>query len=337
MRFMKTHGAKALPIGFVGAVALSVSLAAMAAPTSLRFGHPSQPDPARGPYADAPHQFEQALQKLLPGQFELKVYPNRQLGDEKEMLEQVRFGTLDMVVTTNAVVANIEPSMLLNDLPFLYPDRATAHRFLDGPVGMRMLAGLEDKNLVGLAFFEGGYRHMMNNAHPIATPGDVKGVKFRVMQNPVYVSMFDALGGNAIPMAFGDLFTALRQGTVDGMELPVTAAYAVKANEVTKFLSLTNHTYSALVMSVSKRTFDKLTPDQRKAFREAALTANKAQRENNAKREEAATAALEKAGMTVNAVESAAEFRTLVKPVYEKFRDRIGADFLDAALEATGK
>jgi tripartite ATP-independent transporter DctP family solute receptor len=308
-----------------------------AATMSLRFGQPSQPDPSRGPYADAPHQFTLALEKLLPGQFKIKVYPNRQLGDEKEMLEQVRFGTLDMDITTNAVVANVESSLLANDLPFLYPDAPTAHRVLDGPIGQGMLAKLEPKNLIGLAFFEGGFRHMMNNARPVMTPADVKGVKYRVMQNPVFIGMFNSLGGNAIPMAFGDLFTALRQGTVDGMELPITAGFAVKANEVTKYLSLTSHTYSALVMTLSKRTFKKLGKDQQQAFRKAALMANKTQRANNAKRESAALDGLKKRGMTINPVKDLGEFRAMVTPVYDQFRDRIGSALLDSLLAAVKK
>ncbi len=308
-----------------------------AAPMSLRFGQPSQPDPKRGPYADGPHQFTLALEKLLPGQFKVKVYPNRQLGDEKEMLEQVRFGTLDMDITTNAVVANVESSLLANDLPFLYPDAPTAHRVLDGPIGQDMLARLESKNLIGLAFFEGGFRHMMNNAHPVMTPADVKGVKYRVMQNPVFIGMFNSLGGNAIPMAFGDLFTALRQGTVDGMELPITAGFAVKANEVTKYLSLTSHTYSALVMTMSKRRFKKLDKDLQQAFRKAALMANKVQRANNAKRESAALDGLKSRGMAVNAVEDLGAFRSMVKPVYDQFRGRIGGVLVDKLLAEVKK
>lgn len=321
----------------IAAAAAVVAGNVAAATMSLRFGQPSQPDPNRGPYADAPHQFTLALEKLLPGQFKIKVYPNRQLGDEKEMLEQVRFGTLDMDITTNAVVANVESSLLANDLPFLYPDAPTAHRVLDGKIGQSMLARLESKNLIGLAFFEGGFRHMMNNARPVTTPADVKGVKYRVMQNPVFIGMFNSLGGNAIPMAFGDLFTALRQGTVDGMELPITAGFAVKANEVTKYLSLTSHTYSALVMTVSKRTFKKLGKDQQQAFRKAALMANKVQRANNAKRESAALDGLKKRGMAVNPVKDLAEFRAMVTPVYDQFRDRIGSALLDSLLAAVKK
>ncbi len=113
---------------FFGAAAALLAGSVVAAPMSIRFGQPSQTDPNRGPYADAPHQFTRALETLLPGAFKIKVYPNRQLGDEKEMLEQIRFGTLDMDITTNAVVANVESSLLANDLPFLYPDAPTAHR-----------------------------------------------------------------------------------------------------------------------------------------------------------------------------------------------------------------
>ncbi len=162
------------------------------------------------------------------------------------MLEGMRLGTVDAGVITNAVIAQIEPAFQLNDLPFLYENEAQAQRVLDGPVGQKLAAKLESKGVKLLGWMEGGFRNMINNVRPVEKPDDVKGVKYRVMQNPVFIGMFSSLGGNAVPMAWGETFTAVQQGAIDGLEIPLAVIDQNKYFEVTKFLSITNHTYSAI-------------------------------------------------------------------------------------------
>ncbi len=306
---------------------------AVAAET-LKIGWTTSDSP-NDPYAIGAHAFAEALEEAAPGRFDIRFFPSRQLGDEKEMLEGLKFGVLDMAIITNAVIANVEPAFMVNDLPFLYADEDQAHHVLDGPVGQGLLARLEGDKIVGLGFMEGGFRHMINNVRPVSQPADVAGVKFRVMQNPVFISMFSALGGNAVPMAWGEVFTAVQQGTIDGLEIPVPVIAAAKYDEVTHYLSLTRHTYSAIALLMAQRTFKKLSDDDEAAIRTAASKAVDLQRSRVAAVQQALVSDLESRGMAVNVVENTKPFRQAVTPVYDEFRDRIGAETMDAVLEAT--
>ncbi len=292
------------------------------------------PDSPQDPYATGARTFKQAVERQSNGRIEVQLFPNRQLGDEKPMLEGLRFGTVDAAVITNAVVAQIEPAFQVNDLPFLFASESQAHRVLDGKVGQVLAKKLESKGIVTLGFMEGGFRHMINNVRPVTKPEDVKGVKYRVMQNPVYIDMFSSLGGNAVPMAWGETFTAVQQGTIDGLEIPIAVIDSSKYNEVTKFLSLTNHTYSMIALLISKRTLDKLPKDLQAVVREAGHTAVGAQRAAAGANAKALVDTLAGKGMKVNKVADVAPFRASVKPVYDKFKGTIGADLMNDVLAA---
>jgi tripartite ATP-independent transporter DctP family solute receptor len=324
----------------------SVVIAAAAAALGLAFGGAyaqskhvikigwTSADAPQDPYATGARLFKQAVERQSNGRIEVRLFPNRQLGDEKPMLEGLRFGTLDAAVITNAVVAQIEPAFQVNDLPFLYSNEAQAHKVLDGKVGQMLAKKLESKGIIALGFMEGGFRHMINNVRPVTRPEDVKGVKYRVMQNPVYIDMFASLGGSAVPMAWGETFTAVQQGTIDGLEIPIAVIDSSKYDEVTKYLSLTNHTYSMIALMMSKKTYDKLPPELQTAVREAGKTALGGQRVAAGANAKALVGTLEKKGMKVNAVTDVTPFRNSVKPMYEKFKPSIGADTLNAVLAA---
>jgi tripartite ATP-independent transporter DctP family solute receptor len=322
-------------------------LAAVAAALGLAFGGGAlaqskhvikigwvTPDSPQDPYATGARTFKQAVERQSNGRIEVQLFPNRQLGDEKPMLEGLRFGTVDAAVITNAVVAQIEPAFQVNDLPFLYASEAQAHKVLDGKVGQVLARKLDAKGVVALGFMEGGFRHMINNVRPVSKPEDVKGVKYRVMQNPVYIDMFSSLGGNAVPMAWGETFTAVQQGTIDGLEIPIAVIDSSKYNEVTKYLSLTNHTYSMIALLISKRTMDKLPRDLQAVVREAGRTAVGAQRIAAGANAKALVDTLAKKGMKVNPVGDVGPFRASVRPVYEKFKGSIGADLMNDVLTA---
>ena len=196
----------------------------------------------------------ETLEKEAPGQFKVQLFPNRALGDEKEMLEGLIFGVLPMAIITNAPIASMEPAFQINGMPFLYSDEAKAHAVLDGQAGQMLMKKLVEKNIIGFGFAEGGFRQMINNVRPVKTPADVEGIRWRVMQNPVYIGMFRSLGGNAIPLAWGEVFTAMQQGAIDGLEIPITVIQNSGYYEVAKYLSLTNHTYSALGVLMSKNS-----------------------------------------------------------------------------------
>lgn len=317
--------------GGLALCALAAAGAAQAQAKVIKLGWPT-PDTATDPYAVGAHAFKKHVEQLSKGSIEVQLYPNRQLGDERPMLEGLMFGTVDAALTVNAVVAQIEPAFQLNDLPFLYSTEQQAHKVLDGPVGQTLTAKLEPKGIVVLGYMEGGFRNMINNKRAVSTPADVVGVKYRVMQNPVYIEMFNSMGGAATPMAWGETFTAVQQGTIDGLEAPLAVIDSSKFHEVTKFLSLTNHTYSVTVFSMSKRTMAKLSPDQQKAVRDAAALAVAEQRKLSAEASRQMVATLQSKGMKVNAIADVAAFRKSVVPVYERFRTSIGPALLDQAL-----
>ncbi len=329
---MKSFKLLSYAAAFAASVALALPMTSVAQ-TVIKLGWTTA-DGATDPYAIGARDFKSAVEKATNGQVQVQLYPNRQLGDEKQMIEGMRFGTVDAAVITNAVIAQIEPSFQVNDLPFLFSNAAQAQKVLDGPVGQELAARLAKKGILTLGYMEGGFRQMLNNKKPVTTPDDVKGVKYRVMQNPTFIDMFNSMGGAAVPMAWGETFTAVQQGTVDGLEIPVAVIDSAKYFEVTKFLSLTNHTYSMIALLISKRAFDKLTPEQRKAVVEAGKVATAEQRKTVAQNELNLIDGLKKKGMTVNAIGDTAQFRQSVAPMYEKAKSAVGDDLMKQVMEA---
>lgn len=307
-----------------------------AAEANIRIGWATT-DSDTDSYKFAAQQFAAALEKAAPGRFHVSFFPNRQLGDEKEMVQGMQLGTVDAALITNSVVANVEPSFLINDLPFLYASAEQAHRILDGELGQTLFDKLARKNIVGLAFCESGFRNMINNVRPVATPKDVEGVKYRVMESPIFIGMYRSLGGTAMPMAWGDTFTAMQQGTIDGLEIPTWVVAAAKMNEVSKYLSLTHHVYTATPLMMSAKAFKKLGGDDRKIVRQAARTACDEQRKFNARMEDKDIETLKAKGMTVNDVSAPAAFRDKMRPVYDEYRPKIGAELMDQWMAALAK
>ncbi|HLR12960.1 MAG TPA: TRAP transporter substrate-binding protein, partial [Burkholderiaceae bacterium] len=281
------------------------------------------------PFGVGARAFKKALEEHPDGQmFDVQFYPNRQLGDEKALVEGVRMGMADAGLITNAVLAQTEPAFLLNDLPFLYPSSEKAFELMDGAVGQQMAEKLEKKGVVLLSYMGAGFRHMLNNVRPVSTPDDVKGVKYRVMQSPIYIGMYESLGGSPVPMEWGETYTAIQQGALDGMELPLAVADATKSYEVTKYLSLTNHTFTVIDFIFNKRKLDSYEPAQKQAILDAARDAAVEQRRITAEIIDTLTGTLAEKGMEVNEISDPASFREKVTPVYEEFRDRIGSDLL---------
>ncbi len=321
------------------AALLLASLAVWHSPATAQDKFPlklgiSATDSATDPYAMGCRIFDAAVQKESGGRISATLFPNRQIGDEKELVEGLRFGTIDMAIVTNAVVANTVPALQLHDMPFLYASAKQAHDILDGEIGEALSKQLLAKGIVHLGAMEGGFRNMINNKRPVALPEDVGGVKFRTMQNPVYIDMFKSLGGNPVPMAWGEVFTAVQQGALDGLEIPSAIIDSAKMYEVTKYMSLTRHTYSVIHLMVSKKVFDKMSPELQAAMFKAGKAATVEQRQQAAINEQKIIENLKAKGMAINDVTDPAKFRESVKPVYEKFKASIGGDLLDKTLAA---
>jgi tripartite ATP-independent transporter DctP family solute receptor len=281
--------------------------------------------------------FKQAVEAKSGKRIEIQLFFNRALGDEKPMLEGLRFGTVDMAIIPNAVVAQIDQTFQVTDLPFVFKDEAQAHRVLDGPVGRKLAENLVGKGVVVLGYMEGGFRSMANNVRPVNKPEDTHGIKMRVMQNKMYISMFDSLGSSPVPLAASEVFTSLQQGAVDGLEMPPLIIEQVKYNEALKYLSLTKHTYNAVGLLMSKRSFDKLPDDLKQIVRDSAAEATKAQRASVGKDAAEVLAVLAGKGMIINPVSDMAPFRKAMASVYEGYRPAIGSDLVDLILQEVNK
>ncbi len=291
-------------------------------------------DAEQDSFAIAARAFKKALEGAS-GDFSVELYPNRQIGDEKQLAEGLRLGTVDAAVITNAAYSQIEPAFQVNDLPFLYGSEAKVFEAMDGALGATLSSKLEGKGVVLLSYLAGGYRHMLNNKQPVLSPADVAGVKYRV-HNAVAIDLYTALGASPVPMAWGETTTALQQGAVDGLDLPIGVMESLKINEVVKYLSLTGHTYSGAAIGMSKRKFDRLSDDQKEVVRKAAADAAVEQRRINAENEQIILKSLAGKGLLINQVPDAKPFRDEVLPLYEKMRESISSEVLDAALAADG-
>lgn len=320
--------------GWLAAAAMAVALTAgnaIAAEFTLKAGWTTG-DSANDPYAIGARAFKEEVERRSEGRIEVNLFPNRALGDEKAMLEGMRLGTVDLAVMSSAVNSSIVPEFAITDLPFLFANETQARAVLDGEVGQALAEKVKDKGLLVLGYMEGGFRNLVNNVRPINTPDDMKGVKFRVIQSPIYIEMVESLGGNAVPMAWGEVFTAVQQGTIDGLEAPPSVIEQNKFAEVVKYLSMSNHTYSALEFMMSKRKFDSLPEDLQAIVLEAGKAAGEIQRQRSYEIGQEVLAVLEKQGMTINTIEDLKPFQEAVAPIYEKYRDIVGSDLLDAAL-----
>lgn len=265
--------------------------------------------------------FAKDLAKRTGGKLRVKGFGNASLGSDIQMQNALIGGAQEMMVGSTATLVGIDSNFGVYDLPFLFSNTKEADAILDGPFGQRLAKELQSKGLVGIVYWENGFRNLTNSVRPIKTVEDLKGLKLRVMQNPMYIDMFNRLGANAVPMSFSELFTALETHTVDGQENPVNTIKSSKFYEVQKYLSLTKHVYSPWIVLASKAWWDKLTPDEQKAITASAVASRKFERDYSRASEKKALTFLKKHGMKVTVVsdKQLARMRALAKPEMAKF------------------
>lgn len=276
-------------------------------------------------------KFKEIIDAKLPGKYDIQPYANAQLGDDVKATEAVRNGTLEMTGPSSSPLTGLAPELAVFDLPFLFPNTEVAYKVMDGPVGDKIAKTLESKGLKSLAYWENGFRHLTNSVREVKTPADVKGMKIRVMQNPIHLAIWKALGANPTPMPYSEVFTAMQQKTIDGQENPIPTIYDAKFYEVQKYCTLTGHVYTPHMLLISKKLFDSLPPEDQKVFVEAAQTARDYVRNLNKEMNEADVAKLRQAGMVVTELtpEQHQAFVTAVKPVYDEFAGKIGKPLVD--------
>ena len=294
------------------------SIAADFQPRIIRFGYGLADDSNQGRAAKF---FADDLGKRTGGKLKLKGFANASLGSDPQMQNALIGGAQEMTVVSTATLVGIVSDFGVYDLPFVFGNEREADTILDGQFGKALAAKLQDKGLVGLVYWENGFRNLTNKKHPIARVEDMRGIKLRVMQNPIYIDMFKDFGANAVPLPFSELFTALETGTVDGQENPVNTIQSSKFYEVQKFLSLTKHVYSPWIVLASKKWWDKLSADEKKAVQESAEASRDFERKDSRAASAKALDFLKAKGMQVTVVDDKEieRMRELSRPAIQKF------------------
>jgi tripartite ATP-independent transporter DctP family solute receptor len=269
------------------------------------------------------------------GKMKVQGFSDGVLGNDAQMVSAARTGTLDMVNSSSSPLASVVPELGVFDLPFLLNNTKEADALFDGKVGDWFSAKMQPVGLVNLTWWENGFRHTTNSKRPITKVDDFSGIKLRVMQNKVYIDSFNALGANAVPMAFTEVYSALETKTVDGQENPYLNIQNMKFYEVQKFLTLTKHSYSTNMLLVSKKVWDTLTPQEQGVVKECAIQSRDAVRKANRDKEDASLAFLKSQGMAVNEIAGPEmmRIRDKTKPIYESAAKSIGAEAMTQVFD----
>ena len=240
------------------------------AQTVLKVGTATQPDHI---YNQGIKHFESIVEAKTNGAIDIQLFPAAQLGSEREMVEGLQLGTLEMCLTSTGPLGNFIPDVKVFNLPFLFKDRATCYQMLDGPIGNDISQKFLAIGIRSLGWFENGFRNITNSVRPIRSPQDMQGLKIRVMEDDLFIISMQSLGAAPLPMAFGELFTALEQGAVHAQENPLAVIYSSRLFEVQKYLAITGHFYSPAMLLVSETVWQKLPPSQQKVLVNAAVVA----------------------------------------------------------------
>ncbi len=315
----------ALAIG-IGAVSALLSGTPAVAQTAMKMNISLAQNSHYGVAVDT---FAKEVERRTNGRYKIQNFYAGALGAERESIEGVQIGTLDITLTSTGPIPNFVPEVAILDIPFLFRDYAQARAVLDGPIGQDLLQKFPAKGIVALGWAENGFRHMTNSKHAVNAPDDLRGLKMRTMENPIHIQAYKQFGILPTPMAFTEVFTALQQGTVDGQENPLSVITAAKLDQVQKYLSLTGHVYSPALILMNKGQWDKLSALDKQAFLDSAREAIKVNRARVDEDEGKAVADLRSKGMNVVEAVDKAKFQASLAPVYAEFGKRFGQENID--------
>jgi TRAP-type transport system periplasmic protein len=311
---MKKHSA------FIACLAASLAWAPVHAqePRTIRFGHLNNPD---HPISLGVKRFAELVAARSGGKLVVQEFPASALGNELQQQSALQGGIQEMTAPAPSSLAGIVREFGLLDFPFIVSTPQQADAVTDGQVGKLLFAKLPEKGLVGLAFWDLGFRNVTNSKRPIIRVEDFEGLKLRVIPNPVFLETFKTFRANPVPMPFAELYSALETRAVDGQENPFAVILSNKMFEVQKFLSVTNHVYTANTILVSKIFWDRCSPAEQKLLQEAALEARDYERKLSREAAQKALGELKAKGMQVNEIAPAeiSRMREMVRPVYDKF------------------
>lgn len=299
---------------------------------TLKMGHCH---PTDSQFNAGSEKFAELLSQKTDGKVKLEVYHSSQLGDEGELSEGIRIGTVDLALVASGSVTKYQPRYSLFDLPYLFRDYDHVDKVLKGEPG-KMLADESEKvaGIKVLSYWESGFRHYVNNKKPVKSPKDLEGLKIRTPEWPVLIATTKALGANVVPMPFSELYMACQQGVVDGQEGPVFAIKSAKMYEVQKYMVLDGHTYTAMLVVMNPDKFNSLTPEIQKALVEAVDEAGDYERKLIRDKEKEEIQFLETTGnLTIQKNPDKEEWRNASSSVYDKFSEQFGKDLIQEIID----
>lgn len=321
----------------VGAALSMASMSATAADKTFQLGHvnTSADDDQYQYYAVT---FANKLDELSGGSIGIDIVTDSVLGGERDMFEGMQMGTIDMALITNFSLGSFDPEWQVFDLPYMFMDREEAYSVLDdeeitGP----MQENLYNMGVKSLGFGDGGFRHVICNGKPINSAEDLSGMKIRLPETAIYVDAFKAMGANPTTLAFSETFTAVQQGTVDGLELPISSIHSTGYADICEYMSLTGHFYSPFQIQIAASVWDTLSEEEQGWMLEAAKTATDAEREFVQDKEQEFIDEMAANGLTVNEVEDKESLATAASAIYDTYASEIGQDLLDAVQAKLGR
>ena len=325
------------------AAAVALPLATTAQPVGTDFKERtirvSHVVPKDHPFQVGMEKFAEILAQKTDGRMKMRSFPDGQLGAELQSISATQGGVLEMALVSTAAAASVVKEFGVFDLPFLFTDFKEVDLVLDGPVGRRLLDRVSEKNLVGLCYFENGFRHVTNSRRPISKAEDLKGLKIRTIQSSVFIDIFNTLGANATPMPFTEVFNALESKAIDGQETPYNNIYGNKFYEVTKYISNTGHIYGGAVVLAGKKFWDQLSPAEQKLMQESCNSARDFERQFQRAEDPKLLAQIKAKGGIYTEIVPAerARMRDMLKPVYDKYARTLGEDVVRQTLAELDK
>ena len=306
-----------------------------AAATVLKIGHVEAEDRSTH---KALLQFKSDLETKTEGRIEVQIFPNSELGGDEELCESVAMGTIQMALPSTSVLTGYKDEIGVLDMPYLFKDAQSAFNALDGALGEQISEWIVGNGFISLGYTYNGPRCTTNSIRPIYTPADLSGLKIRVMNSPVFITMYTTLGANATPMSFSELFTGLQQNTVDGQENPPTLIYASGFQQVQKYLTIDNHVHNFLPILTNEAWFNGLSADDQAILKECAADLVTNQRKIELEDNETIVEKLEAEGMEVNYLtdEQYQQFVDAVQPMYDQYKAEWGSEIFDLATSFNG-
>jgi tripartite ATP-independent transporter DctP family solute receptor len=295
--------------------------------TVLKLGHIANPDTA---YDNFAHEFARLVEEKTDGRYTIEIYPSGQLGVDRELMESLQIGNVDLTVITASDINQFVPDMAVQDLPFLFRDWDHVEKFLDSDVAQDLYSLTEEVGMTTLSFMPRGYRHVTSNVAPIYTPADLENLKIRVAESEIYIETFKAFGANVQAMAWGEVFTALQQGTIDAHENTIVTTRDYKIYEVQKYMSETGHFFAFGALQMNSNLLNGMSAEDQAIFREAGIEAAKTLGQEQKDDEASAKAELESYGMEFNEVTDKQAFIDLVQTVYDEYFETHDRQYFDA-------